>query len=161
MSEDAIKRDYIRVKAIGLIRRNDQLLLEEVREPDGPLIGYRPLGGSIEFGEKSWEALEREFMEELGEDIKITKLYTVLENIFTWDNKPAHEVIFVYEASLLNKDTYQEQIVERMDSITGNMRQAYWVNPHALPEGVKLLPTTLMDHLDKPMDWSPSRDCCH
>lgn len=159
-----IDRSKIRVKSIGLIRRNDQLLLEEVREAegDGALIGYRPLGGSIEFGEKSWEALEREFMEELGEDIKITKLHSVIQNIFTYDDKPGHEIMFVYEVNLLNKSVYQEQMIERMDiSNGGKIKKAFWVNPHTLPEGVKFFPIDLMKHLDKPMDWSPNRDCCH
>lgn len=145
---DPIKRDYIRVKSMGIIRRGDELLLEDIRNPDGTLIGFRPLGGSIEFGEKSWEALEREFMEELGEDIKITKLFSVLENIFTWAGTPCHEIVFLYEADLLNKGTYNENIIERMDiSNDGQIKTAVWRNPFDLPNGLPLFPNGLTEKL--------------
>ena len=49
-----------------LVRRGDELLLMVVRSDDGAIKGYRPLGGSIEFGERAADALKREFTEELG-----------------------------------------------------------------------------------------------
>jgi ADP-ribose pyrophosphatase YjhB (NUDIX family) len=138
----------VKSKALGLIWRDSDLLLEEVREPDGTHIGYRPLGGNIEFGEKSWEALEREFMEELGEDIKIAKLHSVIENIFEWGGEARHEIAFMYEANLLQHSTYDEDEVIRMDvSNGGQLKTAYWKNPFDLPAGSKLLPSALLARL--------------
>lgn len=146
----ATETKKVKSKALGLIWRGSDLLVEEVREPDGTHIGYRPLGGAIEFGEKSWEALEREFMEELGEDIKITKLHSVIENIFEWGGEAGHEIAFMYEADLLQKSTYEEEMVVRMDvSNGGQLKTAYWKNPFELPEGSKLLPVALRDRLHK------------
>jgi ADP-ribose pyrophosphatase YjhB (NUDIX family) len=140
--------DRVKSKALGLIWRGKELLMEEVREPDGTHIGYRPLGGAIEFGEKSWEALDREFMEELGEDIKIKKLHSVIENIYEWGGAPGHEILFLYEADLLQKSTYDEEMVVRMDiSNGGQLKTAYWKNPLALAEGSKLLPIPLLARL--------------
>jgi ADP-ribose pyrophosphatase YjhB (NUDIX family) len=144
----AAQNTRVKSKAMGLIWRNSELLLEEVREPDGTHIGYRPLGGNIEFGEKSWETLEREFMEELGEDIKITKLHSVIENIFEWGGEAGHEIAFMYEANLLQKSTYDEEMVVRMDvSNGGQLKTAYWKNPFDLPAGSKLLPVALLSRL--------------
>lgn len=149
IQQPEIKRDYIRVKAMALIWRNDQLLLEDIHETNGTLIGFRPLGGSIEFGEKSWEALEREFMEELGEDITIKSLFTVYENMYTWNGKPGHEIVFLYETELLSKESYTQDTIERMD-ISGHelvMKTAVWRNPFDLPDGLPLFPLGLVDVL--------------
>lgn len=148
MTTYQIAQPAIKVKAQGLIWRGKDLLLEDIYNPDGTLIGFRSLGGHIEFGEKSWEALEREFMEELGEDIKIKKLFTVMENIFTWAGMSCHEIVFLYEADLLNKSTYNEDIVERMDiSNGGQIKTAVWRDPFNLPQGLPLFPAGLADLL--------------
>ncbi len=143
---------YTRVKAMGLVWRDAtraQLLLEQIQDPDGTLLGFRPLGGSIEFGEKSWEALERGFMEELGEDIAITRLHGVFENMFTWAGVPGHEIVFLYDTELLNKQTYADDIIERIDVSTDALlaKTAHWLNPFALPQGKPLFPLGLADQL--------------
>jgi ADP-ribose pyrophosphatase YjhB (NUDIX family) len=53
----------VRPIAIGVVRRHKELLLMAVRNDDGHVSGWRPLGGSIEFGERAADALEREFAE--------------------------------------------------------------------------------------------------
>ena len=143
-----------RVKAMALIRRQGgrpitQILLEQIQNPDGQLVGYRLLGGTIEFGEKSWEALEREFMEELGEDIKIKSLFDVVENIFVWADRPGHEVTFVYEAELVNKNIYSEDVIERIDISDHalQMKTAQWLDPFNLPSGLPLFPDGLIEKL--------------
>lgn len=137
----------ITAKTFALIRRNQEILVQEIREADGSLKGYRPLGGSIAFTERSYHALEREFIEELGEDIKITSLFCVAEEIFEHKGQPGHEIVFVYEAEFLNKDTYNENIVERMDSTSGQMIKAVWIDPNHIPDNLPLFPTDLEAHL--------------
>jgi hypothetical protein len=43
----------VRPIAVGVVRRRDELLLMAVRDDDGTLKGWRPLGGAIEFGERA------------------------------------------------------------------------------------------------------------
>jgi ADP-ribose pyrophosphatase YjhB (NUDIX family) len=60
----------IRPIAIGVIRRDDRLLVMAVRDDHDNLKGWRPLGGTIEFGERAADALKREFIEELDQPIQ-------------------------------------------------------------------------------------------
>lgn len=89
--------EYIRVKAIGLNWRSGRLLAAEVRDDQGRVTGVRPLGGSVEFGERAEVAVKREFKEELGIDVEIIGGPLVLENLFTHAGVDGHEVVFVYE----------------------------------------------------------------
>lgn len=52
-----------RANVLGLIQRDNQVLLEEKygRHSKGEGVYYRPIGETIEFGENSSEALKREF----------------------------------------------------------------------------------------------------
>ncbi len=73
---------------------------------------YRPLGGMIEFGEHSEIALRREIMEELGEEITDTVYLGTLENIFTYNGKPHHEIVIVYDAKFVNRDLYSKDEID-------------------------------------------------
>ncbi|WP_072482389.1 NUDIX domain-containing protein [Amycolatopsis australiensis] len=55
----------IRPIVLGVIRRGDALLVFEGRDDVKGETCYRPLGGGIEHGERSEDALRREFREEL------------------------------------------------------------------------------------------------
>ncbi|PHA53676.1 DNA mismatch repair protein MutT, partial [Bacillus pseudomycoides] len=50
---------YPRAKAFGIVLHNDRILVQEYLTESETY--YRPLGGSIEFGEKSDEIVIREF----------------------------------------------------------------------------------------------------
>ena len=70
-------------------------------------------GGHVEFGEKTEEALKREFIEETGSEVKIGKFVGAFENIFGQEQK-YHEVCLVFTASLLHSD---KEIVSKEDHI--------------------------------------------
>ena len=74
-------KPFIRPVAIGVIRRGAGLLVVAVADDAGTITGWRPLGGTIELGERAAEALQREFMEELAEPITAPKLISVLESL--------------------------------------------------------------------------------
>lgn len=88
---------HVKVKAIGLHWRDGKLLAAEVFDDHGQLKGVRPLGGSVEFGERWQTALTREFKEELGVDIEVTGTPHVMENIYTHHGATGHEVLFIGE----------------------------------------------------------------
>ncbi|MBO9450739.1 NUDIX hydrolase [Tropicibacter sp. R16_0] len=86
---------HIKVKALGLHWRGDDLLAVEVYDDDGQLTGVRPLGGGVEFGETWQQALIREFREELHIDIRITGSPMVMENIYVHHGQTGHEALFL------------------------------------------------------------------
>ena len=57
---------------------------------------YRGLGGEIEFGETAADAVVREFQEELGREIRVRDRLGVIENRFTLQGEPGHEVVFEF-----------------------------------------------------------------
>ncbi len=86
---------------------------------------YRPFGGGVEFGEQSVNALEREIQEELGQAIKDVKLLGVVENIFEFEGRTGHEIIFLYDATFVNEAMYGMDVIhgveERLDTpLTGS-----------------------------------------
>ena len=55
----------IRPLALAVVRRDEELLLAEHYDSAEEYTFYRPIGGGIEFGEHSRDAVRREFREEL------------------------------------------------------------------------------------------------
>ena len=70
---------HVKVKALGLHWRDGKLLAAEVFDDQGHLVGVRPLGGGVEFGERWQAALVREFKEELGVDVQLLSLIHISE----------------------------------------------------------------------------------
>ena len=89
----------IRVKALGLHWRGDRLLAAEVCNDAGRLKGVRPLGGTVEFGETADAAVIREFQEELGITITTRGAPVWMENLFTHEGQPGHEIIAVFDVT--------------------------------------------------------------
>lgn len=104
--------NQIRVLALGLIRDGDRTFISEGYDPVKQLTFYRALGGGVDFGESSYDALQREFQEEIQAELTNIKYLGCLENIFTFNGKPGHEIIQVYQCDFVEPKFYQlEQIV--------------------------------------------------
>lgn len=104
-----MKKRRIRPLAICVFRRGDRILVSENYDPASGETFYRPLGGGIEFGERSIEAARREIREELGAEVRGLRLLGVLENIFTFDGRPGHEVVFVFDAAFVDPSFYERR----------------------------------------------------
>ena len=98
----------IRPIVLGLAIRNGKVLVSEGYDKVKNQTFYRCLGGGIEFLEKSDVALKREFMEEIGANVSVKDLLGVFENIFTFNGKQAHELVFVYSVVLNDYDFKDE-----------------------------------------------------
>jgi 8-oxo-dGTP pyrophosphatase MutT (NUDIX family) len=70
---------------------------------------YRPLGGGIEFGEHGRDAIAREILEEIGAELREVRYLAALENIFTFERRPGHEIVLVYEAELVDERLYSSE----------------------------------------------------
>lgn len=99
--------EKIRPIVIGIFRKGDVILVFEGYDPIKEETFYRPLGGGIDFGEHSRQTLIREIHEELGAEITEVRYLGALENVFTYNGQPGHEIIFVYEAAFVDPAFYE------------------------------------------------------
>jgi ADP-ribose pyrophosphatase YjhB (NUDIX family) len=105
----------VRPLAVCVFRRDDDLFVAEGYDPTKRQVFYRPLGGAIEFGEHGRETVVREIREEIGQEITDLRYLGALENIFTYDGQPGHEIVLVYEARFADTALYQESSVKGME----------------------------------------------
>ena len=54
-------------------------------------------------------------------------LVTVLENIFTWNGNPGHEINFVYKADITDKSFYERKEIPFIEERYNNIK-AVWLN---------------------------------
>jgi 8-oxo-dGTP pyrophosphatase MutT (NUDIX family) len=101
--------EHIRPLALGIVWRGDALLVFEGYDRVKDEVFYRPLGGGIEFGEYSQQAILREFREELGAELNGLRYMATLENIFTCDGQGGHEIVLLYEATLADPSFYERE----------------------------------------------------
>lgn len=131
-------------KALCIFRDGDKLLLSEGFDPAKNEHYLRPIGGSIEFGERAIDAVIREVKEEIDADIHPPRLLGVLENLFYFDGREGHEVVFVYEAEFLEPERYQNRIVTGVET-SGDTLTLRWASPQEIdalpiyPAGIKPL----------------------
>lgn len=114
---------YPRAKAFGLAIHDSRLLVQEYHTSDETY--YRPLGGSIELGEKSAHTVIREFQEELHTEVEIINYLGCLENIFHLDGEIGHEIIQLYSVRLLDASLYEMEKVNIQDEQT--VAYAKWI----------------------------------
>ncbi|WP_433772810.1 NUDIX hydrolase [Bacillus wiedmannii] len=140
---------YPRAKAFGIVIHHDRLLVQEYNMDDE--IFYRPLGGSIEFGEKSADTVIREFKEELHTDVEIIDYLGCLENIFHLGKETGHEIIQLYSLSLLDTSLYEIEKVNIQDE--QNVSYAKWIPITAFIQIEKVLyPDGILKYIQKKKD---------
>jgi ADP-ribose pyrophosphatase YjhB (NUDIX family) len=98
--------ENIRAIAICIIRRGDDIFVFEARDTVKRETFYRPRGGGIEFGERGEQAIRREMMEELDAELVNLRQIGILENIFTYEGKPGHEIVFIFQAEFADRGLY-------------------------------------------------------
>src|SRR5688572_21554810 len=86
----------VRVKAVCLCRRGDEILVTAGYDPGKDERFFIPAGGGVEFGELAADAARREMREELGIELADVTLLGVFENIFAFDAQPGHEIVFAF-----------------------------------------------------------------
>lgn len=107
----------IRGLALAIIKKNDHILVSPGYDGIKDSNFFRLLGGGINYGESSLNALHREFKEELDIELTNCKLLTVSENIFTFNGKPYHEICFIYEAEFKDPSFYEIEEFRILDCV--------------------------------------------
>ena len=141
---------YPRAKVLGILQSGHRILVEEFvgEHSKGNGIYYRPIGGSIEFGENSTEALKREFREEVKETVAIEDYLGCIENIFRINGRVGHEIILIYRVSFEEKDNYSRNMF--MIEECGQETFAKWVDMMDFVTGEKVLfPEGLVEKLER------------
>ncbi|MCP3028718.1 NUDIX domain-containing protein [Halobacillus sp. A5] len=118
---------YPRAKSLGLVIKEDLLLLEEFKgkHSNGEGKFFRPLGGTIEFGEQSDITLNREFIEELGTEVLNPRYITCLENIFKVNGEVGHEIFQIYLVDLKEQWMYDKHYLEVKEG--SQTSKAFWI----------------------------------
>ncbi len=90
------KKKRIRPLALCVFRREDMIFVARGYDARKDETFYRPVGGRIEFGERGCDAVIREVREELNAEVTNVTYLGALENIFTYENAPGHEIVLIY-----------------------------------------------------------------
>jgi len=118
------KKPKIRAIAICLFRYKNRILVHEEMDTVKGSAFARPLGGGIDFGETSQDAIVREIREELGAELTDARLLGIVENIFELEGKPGHEIVFVYDGRFVDGSLYER---ESLDVVEGKRKfKAVW-----------------------------------
>ncbi|OXT16221.1 hypothetical protein B9K06_16430 [Bacillus sp. OG2] len=119
--------DRPRANTLGIIYKDGRILAEKLsgKHSKGEGVFYRPLGGTIELGEISIDALKREFMEEIGAEINIVNYIACIENIYSINGITRHELTQLYEAELVNESLYEKESIPVNEN--GRKSEAKWI----------------------------------
>ncbi|MBW4692845.1 MAG: NUDIX hydrolase [Lyngbya sp. HA4199-MV5] len=137
----------IRAIVLGLIQHGSRLFVSEGFDPVKQDYFYRALGGGIEFGETSLEALKREFYEELQAELTNIRYLGCLENVFTYDGKPGHELVQLYACDFVDRAFYQQEQISFVDSDQSYV--ASWIERDRFQSGeLRLVPPEALKYIE-------------
>ncbi len=138
--------NQIRVLVLGLIRDGDRTLLAEGYDPVKQQTFYRALGGGVDFGETSYDALQREFQEELQAELSNIKYLGCIENLFTYNGQPCHEIVQLYQCDFVDLKFYQLDQMEFTD--TEQKHTAFWMDIKQCKSGeLRIVPEQFLEYL--------------
>ena len=143
------KKNRIRPLAICVFRHNNRILVAEGYDSVKDEVFYRPLGGGIEFGETGKETVCRELMEEVNVEVDEDSLRYLgaVENMFTFNGRPGHEIVLIYDGTLKEPGLYNQAAIVGKEA-NGEGVQATWKSIDEFGEGKSILyPTGLVEML--------------
>lgn len=121
-----MKPDKIRVIAICVFRNGNKILVSEGYDVVKQQAYYRPLGGTVEFGEYSDQAVAREIREEINAEVTDLRYLGTLENIFIYEGQKGHEIVQVYDGRFVDERFYEKNVILGVEK-TAPFR-AVWVD---------------------------------
>ena len=146
--EGDVRQGRIRAIAICVFRRGDEILAAEWYDTVKGQYFYRPLGGMIEFGERSERTVERELMEELGAEVTDLRYVTIMENLFVHNGEQGHEIVLLYEGKLVDRALYEVEAIDGRDDGDVPLR-AVWKPLSFFGPSAPLYPDGLLGLLEK------------
>lgn len=110
---------YVTCKGKVLLAKHD----------DAPF--YNMVGGRIQMGESSEDAIRREFKEELDIDEFEGSLFYVAENFFDWMGHYVQELLFIYRVELDEK--YYDKL-DHFKILDSKCEYTYWFDKEELKD---------------------------
>lgn len=104
------KKARIRPLALCVFRREDKIFVSRGYDSRKDQTFYRPIGGRIEFGERGSETVIREVREEIGAEVTDLRYLGTLENIFTFEDQPGHEIARIYDGRFTDRALNQDDL---------------------------------------------------
>lgn len=147
-----MSRPQVRVLCICVIKKDDSILVSEGYDRVKKETFYRPLGGTLEFGERGRQTVEREVKEEIGADLTNIRYLGAIENIFTYEGRTGHEIVLVYQADFTDPSLYERTEVNGLEEFPEGMLpiKAVWKpTRHFRMREIPLYPDGLIDLVDK------------
>jgi 8-oxo-dGTP pyrophosphatase MutT (NUDIX family) len=139
-------KSRIRILALCVFRHRGRILVACLHDPGDDQDFYRPIGGGVKFGESAAKAMLREIDEELGTPVEGMILLGVLENRFTYDGKPGHEILFIFDAMFSDQKLYQLKHVPAREG-AGRSIRTRWIDPNKKKRKIPLFPEGLRELL--------------
>ncbi|MBA1232208.1 NUDIX domain-containing protein [Pseudomonas viridiflava] len=136
----------VRPIAICLFSHKGKILVNEFYDAVKEQTFFRPIGGGIEFGERSSDAIVREVQEELGLTIGKLRLIGTLESLFIYAGKPGHEIVQVYDATFDDVAVYEKLFLDGHES-DGLCFRAAWHPESRFSAESPLVPEGLLEML--------------
>lgn len=148
-------KGHVRPIALAVIKRErppgtpdaeQAILVFEGHDPHKDEIFYRPLGGTIEFGERGEQTVRRELQEEVGLEVQNVRYVATVENIFVYRSQTGHEIVMLYSARLadVSSQAYEQEEFQGVED-NGQPFTACWMPLSRFgPHGAPLYPTGLL-----------------
>jgi len=122
----------VRPQVLGLVRRSDGDVLVQQLPGDDDGHFHRFVGGGIHPGERSADAVEREFREELDLAAAAGPTVCTLENLFTYGRAEHHELVVVRAVAFDDPAAYDRDRFHGVDGGGAVEYEAYWRSPAEL-----------------------------
>jgi 8-oxo-dGTP pyrophosphatase MutT (NUDIX family) len=139
--------NHIRALAICIFRNDKKILVAEGVDRVKKQTFYRPLGGGIEFGERSEETIRREIKEELNEEVTDLLYLGALENIFVFEGNRSHEIVQIFDGRLVNANLFEQAQLDGNEEGAGPFK-AVWKHFDQFNPQTPLYPHGLLDMLE-------------
>jgi ADP-ribose pyrophosphatase YjhB (NUDIX family) len=124
-----------------VIRHRDRLLVTSGIDAGNEY--YRCVGGGIELGERAEQAVRRELREELDVELSRAELLGVIENLFDFEGRPHHEIVFAFDCVVADPAFYDRGVHDVVEHGTV-IEQARWVALADFSSGKRLVPDGLL-----------------
>ncbi|MFM0305601.1 NUDIX domain-containing protein [Paraburkholderia sediminicola] len=118
------------LRAAAVIYQDEYVLLHQVEGEDFWCLP----GGRVEPGEHASQTVIREMQEEVGASVHIEKTLCIVENFFSYNGRPNHEIGFYFVARLESGSTLLDLAVSHQGS-EGSKRLTFsWISRQRLSE---------------------------